>query len=209
MNILFEQEIEDKESKIKLYHGSYDYFESFDTEGNANPMQRTAPNGIYNLGAYLALNEGTALTYPDKDQTGKKHYMYEVYLDAKNPKEFTSHIQLKKTIEKYSLDNYQKPLAYMMGTYMEHVLRDSFLESLKAQGFDAISFFEGPVRFQTTPYNRTKIFVAFDTNQIEIARIYEGRVTLQDWTRSTGEVVTINDADDYNRTFFEENIKNQ
>lgn len=109
---------------------------------------------------------------------------------------------LDRDISALAEELFNKPVSFLLGTFREVDLRDTFLNNLKEQGYDAITFKEGPIRFTTTFQNRANIYIPLDTNKIEIKRIYEGRLTPEKWTRSSGEIVTIRNVEDFNKTFF-------
>lgn len=148
---------------LVVYHGTSESFENFQT----NPLEA---KGFYGIGATaigscFSENYEIAASYP-KSHSVPQRLVMNVYLSIENPKKYRTLNALANDILNYYEEN-KTSLVSDTGYHFKNTLAniDLFKRHLIEQGYDGITYLEGPVYNPTQ--DKKRVWVAFYPTQIK------------------------------------------
>jgi hypothetical protein len=116
------------------------------------------------LGAAFSESREVAASYPVRWRAGETKRVITAKLNIDHPAQFRSLKHLSQTMGDYLEKTLGTKLAYGFGKGFEHAAL--FRKHLESQGYDGITFLEGPSYKTST--DKARVWIAFHPEQIEI-----------------------------------------
>lgn len=161
--------IDSDKKPLSVFHGTTGDFSVFKT----NPLQKQSINGLgFNaIGSCFSESRDNAASYPfhmKLDEVNKRKVI-QVYLSIQNPKKYRSIHSLIRDMNEFYTEND----IYYIGFNTKMALNsvEQFKRHLKKQGYDGITYLEGPS--YNIRKNKARVWVAFEPEQIKITQIHK------------------------------------
>lgn len=149
----------DKQKKpLLVYHGTIHDISIFNTEPEKRGFYGIGESAI---GAHFSEDKEIASCYPFHTKYHEKRKVMEVYVRVQNPKKYTTILALRKDVMAFCEEH--KLLIHIPSQRLDNVKR--FKQHLIEQGYDGITYLEGPPSNITK--NKKRVWVTFYPQQIK------------------------------------------